>query len=181
MTAEEFERFARALLPRLARFATGIVGAADAEDICQATLVTLWKKNLPLATSEAQVRQQVSFAYQVANGHIANLLRGRSRRNQLIRNQVSEHNIMYEPDEIGLIHNAGQDSYLSLLALVNESDRKVLALIVEGFTIKEISELLGCSISAAKMRAHRARNRLRTALDNSKEDPGHERERQSQR
>lgn len=173
MTAEEFERFARALLPKLARYATGIVGAADAEDICQATLVTLWKKKLPQAKTNTEAQKLITLAYRVADGHMANLLRSQSRSRRLTIRHASLHIAPPEPEII--IQDVELDSYLSLLALVDESDRKVLALIVEGFTIEEISKLLDCSISAAKMRAHRARKRLRTALDKTKEE-GHERE-----
>lgn len=174
VTTDEFEQFARALLPGLARYATGLVGAADAEDICQATLITLWGKKLKVADSRAEQRQQYALAYRIADSHMANLRRSRDRRRGLLRRHQSQLKANLETDSSAHTSADETEAYLALLALVDEPDREVLALIVAGFALSEISEILDCSLSAAKMRAHRARKRLRAALGSNQTEEQYE-------
>lgn len=58
-----------------------------------------------------------------------------------------------------------------LLALLPAEDRFVLVLLdAEGWSVKEIARRLGWSVSKVKVRAHRARKRLRGLLDEESND-----------
>lgn len=58
-----------------------------------------------------------------------------------------------------------------LLARLSAEDRFVLVLLdAEGWSVKEISDRLGWTVSKVKVRAHRARKRLRELLDEELND-----------
>jgi len=60
-----------------------------------------------------------------------------------------------------------RDLAAKLLARLSAEDRLVLTLLdVEGFSVAEIAEMTGWSISKVKVRAHRARAHLRRILQN---------------
>jgi len=60
----------------------------------------------------------------------------------------------------------GYPSDLADLATLPGDQRATLYLAeVEGFSYNEVGEMMGCTASAARMRAMRARRRLRSALD----------------
>ena len=60
---------------------------------------------------------------------------------------------------------AGYEELEGLLRLVSEEDRQVLGLVVAGHSVGEIAKLLEVGYSAAGMRIHRARTRLRARLE----------------
>ena len=51
-----------------------------------------------------------------------------------------------------------------LFSQIPDDDRQLLELVVEGYSLREIAEILGLRYSAVAMRIHRARNRLREKL-----------------
>ena len=59
-----------------------------------------------------------------------------------------------------------------LLRFASEEDRQVLQLVVEGHSVGEIASLLEVGYSAAGMRIHRARKRLRERLESEESGPG---------
>ena len=54
-----------------------------------------------------------------------------------------------------------EDDFRTLLAYVSPEDRRVLEMVLAGHSVREIAEALGVGYSAAGMRIHRAKNRLR--------------------
>ena len=59
---------------------------------------------------------------------------------------------------------AGYEELEGLLRLVSEEDRQVLRLVVADHSVAEIAKLLEVGYSAAGMRIHRARTRLRKRM-----------------
>ena len=52
----------------------------------------------------------------------------------------------------------------SLLRYVAKEDREVLEMVLAGYSVGEMAERLGVAYSAAAMRVHRAKNRLRARV-----------------
>ena len=57
-----------------------------------------------------------------------------------------------------------EDDFRSLLAYVSPEDRLVLEMVLAGYSVRELAEALGIGYSAAGMRVHRAKNRLRVRV-----------------
>lgn len=58
-----------------------------------------------------------------------------------------------------------RDTLVRALGFLGDDDRRLLLLIVEGFTTAEAAELMNLGHVATRMRLHRARQRIREALD----------------
>ena len=75
-------------------------------------------------------------------------------------------------EEPGDQSGAGYQELEGLLRFVSEEDRQVLRLVVAGHSVGEIAKLLEVGYSAAGMRIHRARMRLREKLGSEETGPG---------
>lgn len=63
-----------------------------------------------------------------------------------------------------------RDRLVGALMALDPGDRRLILLAAEGFDGPEIAEMLGIGAGAVRMRLHRARQRMREAVD--AEDPG---------
>ena len=151
----------RDLAPRLLRFSLGqTVDAALAEEAAQEALTALvqrWRKQGPPECPEA-------FAFAIA--------RRRAFRLSLKRRLLAPLQVLFDrpspepsPEEV----TASRDSHRQLLAALRRlapADRAALLLVgVEGMELSRGAEILGISLSAIKMRVHRARKRLARILE----------------
>ncbi len=58
---------------------------------------------------------------------------------------------------------------IKLLEQINEDQRIILVLAdVEGYTLSELEQILGCSLGTLKSRLHQARSRLREFIEDNK-------------
>ena len=95
----------------------------------------------------------------VARRTIANDRRGARRRLALFE-RLSDHRV--DP----LLHSDGHSDILIALATLGANDRDALLLVAwEGLTSDEAATAMGCSRTTFNVRIHRARQRLRRALD----------------
>lgn len=151
----------RDLAPRLLRFSLGQTGdTALAEEAAQEALVALvqrWQRHGPPECPEA-------FAFAIA--------RRRAFRLRLKRRLLEPLQILFErhtpepsPEEQA-VSRAGQRRLLAALRRLAPSDREALLLVgVEEMDLTRSAEILGISLSAIKMRVHRARKRLARILE----------------
>ena len=159
-----FERLAHDLGPELRAYLRRMVrNAADADDLLQETLLRI-ARGLPEFEGRASVK---NWAYRIATNAAIDFLR-RSSRVTLIEFDASS------SEEPGSDHD---DEDTIILDEMNHCVREVIdglppqyraALVLhqlQGKTAIEAAEILEISLANAKMRIHRAKARLREALD----------------
>ena len=129
--------------------------AADAADVVGETWTVAWRRRDSLPPLE----QQRLWLFGVARRVLANQRRGRFRQNRLADKLREELVETWRPTP------SAEGPVTDALRSLSSRDRDVLALSAwEGLRADEIAIVVGCSPAAARVRLHRARGRLRTAL-----------------
>jgi RNA polymerase sigma-70 factor (ECF subfamily) len=150
--------------------ARGVLGYAlrrvgdreDAADVVAETFSVAWRR-IDAVPPQPEARL---WLYGVARRVLANQRRGELRRRRLadrMREQLRAAGAVAEPpcDERA-------DAVGAALAALSEQDREVLLLATwEGLTPTEIAAVIGVPPATARTRLHRARGRLRAALEPS--------------
>jgi len=135
------------------------VAEADVEDICQEVFITAHRK---LAEFEGRSSLR-AWLYGIGLRHAADY-----RKRAYVRRERA-HEQPPEPapsSERGQEQNQADSRRLlqSLLAELDADKREVLVLYeLEGFTMKEVAEIVGCPLQTAYSRLHAARSRLTVA------------------
>lgn len=125
----------------------------DVEDVAQETFFTAWRR---LATYEARAPFEHWLTRVCLRLCYARLAADRRREDPLPPS-----------DPVAPHHNPGAAIDVErLLARLTPSDRFVLLLLDgEGWSVKEIAERIGWTVTNVKVRAFRARRRLRQVLE----------------
>ncbi|HKV13324.1 MAG TPA: sigma-70 family RNA polymerase sigma factor [Thermoanaerobaculia bacterium] len=161
----ELEIVIRELAPQLLRYALGKTGdPALAEEVAQealAALVLRWRRHGPPDCPAA-------FAFVVA--------RRRARREGLKRRLLSPLTVLFDRESAdpGPEERAASRTdlarMLAALKKLSARDREALLLVTAGdLGHAEAARVLGISLSALKMRVHRARQRLQQLVEDPKE------------
>ncbi|GAB6898394.1 RNA polymerase sigma factor [Kineosporia succinea] len=155
-----FEGLAPPLIEPLRRFLARRTDAATAEDVLAETLLVCWRRLDEIPA------EPLPWAYGVARNCLANAERSRYRHNRLLgriarldppRPQVGMPN---ETDASTVVNAA--------LNRLRPQDAELLRLWAwEELAPAEIAQVLGISANAATVRLHRAREKLREALESS--------------
>lgn len=104
------------------------------------------------------------WLYSIARSRFIDHLRRRRRRGDL---EVCEED---SPEAVANGQTAGWEQVLELLESLPETQREAFALLqLEGLSVEEASQRAGVTVSALKVRAHRAYGALRRALLGSEE------------
>lgn len=145
------------------RYALRRLGDRDAaEDATTEVFVVAWRRADAVPAGEP-----LPWLYGVARRVLANHRRGDARRRALDELVVAAPSVAADavvPDLAGAV--VDRDALRAGLAALSEGDREVVLLVAwEGLTVAEAAVVLGCRRSAAAVRLHRARKRLRAALD----------------
>jgi RNA polymerase sigma-70 factor (ECF subfamily) len=135
-----------------------LVGEREtAEDLCQETFIKAWRgwaKRDPQASATA-------WLYRIATNTAYDYLR-RRRRIVSMPLYIAE-TIAYDAEPMESLLESGE-TFRAALARLPEHYRVPLALhVYAGYTMRDISQTLGCTDSAAKTRICRARKRFREA------------------
>lgn len=124
----------------------------DVEEVAQETFLAAWRK---LHT----YRREAPFEHWITRLCL-NTCYGRLRRERPVETLPEE---LAGPEETGL---EARLEAARLLARLPAADRLLLLLLHgEGWSVEEIARGLGWSLANVKVRAHRARKRLRRALE----------------
>ncbi|MCE9620929.1 MAG: sigma-70 family RNA polymerase sigma factor [Actinomycetia bacterium] len=143
-------------------FARTLVLDDDVEDIVAATFDTAWTRLDDVPSSS-----QLAWLFGVARNHILNHTRAERRRAALIDDLVA-----FRPAEESGLHEDELDpvnktALLQAMRLLTESEREILQL-AAWYEMQpgEIATVLGISANSARVRLHRARNRLNAVTAN---------------
>ncbi|MBX9601841.1 MAG: sigma-70 family RNA polymerase sigma factor [Bryobacteraceae bacterium] len=164
MTAAEKEhRFAeiyRDNRMRLIRFCRGFLGGdGDADDLFQEIMLQVWR-----GLDGFEHRSQAStWLYRIAVNS-ALLYRHRLRRRGT-PGPADEELPAQSPSPLARAEWSEQlDALLRAIATLPPPDRLLAALLLEGFTYKEMAEILGISTNHAGVRVSRLRQKLEKAI-----------------
>ena len=148
MNKEEFESCYNRHFDFVYRLSfTYVKNPADAEDVAQETFVRLYRQEGEFASEEHVRRWLLRVAINLSKDHL------RSRWNQ--KRQEFDENMQENQKEIW-----------QEVAALPEKYRLVLYLYYyEGYSVREIGQILRCSTSAVKMRLKRGREKLRESLE----------------
>jgi RNA polymerase sigma-70 factor (ECF subfamily) len=134
------------------------VADADVDDVCQEVFITAQRK-LPEFEGRSSLRSWLyGIALRTASDH---------RRSAYVRREraVSDPAELDEP-ALGDSHARTEARHVlhSLLAALDQDRRDVVVLYeIEGFTMKEVAELVGCPLQTAYSRLYSARAALTDA------------------
>jgi RNA polymerase sigma factor (sigma-70 family) len=137
--------------------------AEDAADVVADTFAITWSHLDEVPEGETAVL----WLYAVARGAVANLGRKGRRRSEVVGRLGAE----LKAASAGRATGAEPEDALvaaRILGALNEDDRELLMLVTwEGLGPAELGCIFNCSPTAARIRLHRARVRLRTSLAQS--------------
>ena len=169
----EFQAIFTEYRPRILRYLVRLVGPVEAEDLCQEVFL---KVNLGLAGFRAEAKVS-TWLYSIATNAAADLRRRKGFASGLLREQRQELDAdlaLGEPPLVGgkgclqkgIEHREMNACVRALLNEMPENYRIILVLSeIEGFSGKEIGEILGLPMTTVKMRLHRGRTQLREVID----------------
>jgi RNA polymerase sigma-70 factor (ECF subfamily) len=157
----DLEETVRDLAPQLLRFSLGQTGdAALAEEAAQEALTALvqrWHRQGPPDSPAA-------FVFAIARRRAYRLSLKR-RLFEPLQTLFERHSLEPSPEDRA-VSRADLDRLLKALRRLAPGDREALLLVgVEGLELHRGAEVLGVSLSAIKMRVHRARKRLVKILE----------------
>lgn len=164
VTAAGRDAVLRRLIPGLRRYLRRYCGDADrAEDALQETLLRI-DRALPRYDGRAQLE---TWALAIATRAAADQFRAASR--QLPTASADELESIPPADERTLEERLVVDEMNTCVrdvidALPPDYRAALVLRDLEGHSTAETAAILGCSVATAKIRLHRARERLRTAL-----------------
>lgn len=157
-----FEQAYRQHYWAVARYVARRLRSTDeaARDLTAEVFVVAWRRRGAMPT------EPLPWLYVVARHVVANELRGRGRRERLEHRLALEHRP--EEDQVNQRSAPGADQaewVRSALERLSPADQEVLRLVAwEGLATDHLADALSVSRSAAAMRLHRARERLRDVL-----------------
>lgn len=144
----------------------------DAADVVAETFLVAWRRlaDVPLG-SETKL-----WLYGVARRVLANKRRGDVRRGHLSERLAQELRVRTDPPPL----EGAPEGFAEAFSALSKGDQDLLGLAVwEELDAASIGAILGCSANAVRIRTHRARKRLESALRRQElmkdmSHPGHE-------
>ena len=162
----EFDRIYAEHHARILRYLTRMVGAQDAEDLAQEVFIRA-ARSYDDFRHEAKIE---TWLYRIAAHVAVDRLRGTaSRRETLLGQELDEVAADGQESVSSLeektLRRAANECIRNVIYGLPENYRTPLILSeLEGFTNREIAEILDVSLDTVKIRLHRAKEQLRKAL-----------------
>ena len=162
----EFDRIYAEHHARILRYLTRMVGAQDAEDLAQEVFIRA-ARSYDDFRHEAKIE---TWLYRIATHVAVDRLRGTaSRRETLLGQELDEVAADGQESVSSLeektLRRAANECIRNVIYGLPENYRTPLILSeLEGFTNREIAEIMDVSLDTVKIRLHRAKEQLRKAL-----------------
>ncbi|MGW4943131.1 RNA polymerase sigma factor [Actinoplanes sp. NPDC004185] len=131
-------------------------------DVMQETYLAVWRAAGTFAGS-ATAGNGIGWLWTIAAHRLVDAFRRRARQNQLPAVALTETVAPAAEDEV-MAARVGQELEHALLVLPPEARQVLQAMVLDGFSVRETSLLLGVPENTVKSRARRARLALREAL-----------------
>ncbi|WP_127503616.1 RNA polymerase sigma factor [Actinoplanes solisilvae] len=129
-----------------------------AQDVLAETFTIAWRRKTDVPADPR------GWLYGVARRVLANHRRSQGRTEAVVERMLTENR--FEPGDSGIEDAIERHDTLRALAGLSEPDREVLLLTGwYDLTAAQAAQALGCSQAAYAVRLHRARKRLRAALN----------------
>jgi RNA polymerase sigma-70 factor (ECF subfamily) len=152
-----FARLYRRYQPHILAYLRRRLPEADAVEAVGDVFLAAWRH------WDSVPEQPLPWLYRIAGNSTANQRRRSSRWRRLQERLQSTTRQRHAPDLA--VDAVGRDAFATAFAQLKVADREVLRLVAwEGLQGAELAEALGCSVSSAKVRVHRARRRLARLL-----------------
>jgi RNA polymerase sigma-70 factor (sigma-E family) len=153
----DYENFVRALLPRLARYATMLTGEREqAADLVQDVLVKVYRRWSRISDTDHPDHYVMRM---VTNGYLS-WRRSKGARLVAVADLPEE----IRPDDFASAHALRQDMWQRLARLPRRQRAVVVLRYYEQLADDEIADLLGCAQATVRAHAHRALTTLRNGL-----------------
>jgi RNA polymerase sigma-70 factor (ECF subfamily) len=163
VSAMEFDEIFDAYHPRILRFLTKIVGPHDAEDVTQEVFDKISRR-----LNQFQGKSKLStWIYRIAANTAIDRTRSAASKEETTHESGLSPKAPRSPvtDRL-VIRKEMSDCINEFVDKLPPDYRTVIVLSdLEGFTNKEIAEILGISLDNVKIRRHRARAKLKKALE----------------
>ena len=148
----DFETLYRSYAHDVRRFAYGLTGnAADADDIAATTFARAWSSNRAIKATTAR-----GYLFAIAR----NLWRDQRRTLRTTTHEVDGLADPADPESVA-IGQERSDAVMRAIDALAPGDREALLLRAGGLGYAEIAHVLSISITAAKARVFRARQKLK--------------------
>ena len=134
-----------------------ILDEEDAKDLTQEVFYKIWK-GIDSFRNESSLK---TWIFKITQNHLKNYLKSKKIKKILsLEFLFEEKNRDFESKDYYL-----SERIESLLSRLPEDYRRVLVLFyIDGFNIKEISEILGTKEGTIKSKLHRAREKLKSLI-----------------
>ncbi|MGY1740821.1 MULTISPECIES: RNA polymerase sigma factor [unclassified Blastococcus] len=142
----------------------------DALDVVAETFAVAWRRRQDLPAADDEVRP---WLFGIARLCLANAARSASRAGRLGQRLADAFRDTPLPDPAAVSEGRADSRRVrAALDLLSAADRELVTLVAwEGLTPAQAAAALGLTPGAARVRLHRARARLRTALDDPPRTP----------
>lgn len=154
------------MLPKIHKFIRARFPSAQAEDLANETMLSLWRKRIPVPVDDIELRQLRRLTYKIALGHILNAQRKAARELEALERAVLKIVPGTDPTYEAIVPAA----LAQVIAKLELNDRQAVNLLIAGFRTNEIADILGITPKAASMRLVRARERLDRRLHEEEVD-----------
>lgn len=154
--SERFEQLWSQHSSAVLRYALRRVPASYVDDVVADTFIVVWRRLADVP------EPALPWLLGVARGVAANHVRSLNRQTALAARLASQ------PEPATPVTGSGSsDMVTAALDMLSDDDRELLTLIAwDGLEPREAALVLGCASATVRVRLHRARRRLREALDN---------------
>jgi RNA polymerase sigma-70 factor (ECF subfamily) len=164
--AADIERLLVAMRPKLHRYCARMVGSViDGEDVLQDALI----KAVEAYASAGQIGNPEGWLFRIAHNTALDFLRRRSRQAAL--RSVEEVDMIVDQLDVVTSRQIAATSLRTFMRLPVAQRASVILMDVLGCSLREICEVMDCSLPAAKAALHRGRTQLREIAGEPEDTP----------
>jgi RNA polymerase sigma-70 factor, ECF subfamily len=165
-TASDIEHLLVAMRPRLHRYCARMTGSViDGEDVLQDALI----KAMEAHAASGDIGNPEGWLFRIAHNTALDFLRRRNRQEAL--RGIEEVDMMADQFDAVASRQIAATSLRTFMRLSVAQRASVILMDVLGFSLKEICEVMDCSLPAAKAALHRGRAQLREIADEPEDTP----------